>query len=153
MTTRVRSSIYLYNIKHMSLCVRKTTISVPKYSQRSMLGSRVLKLMMYYPCSENKGADQIRGYCEADPAPLFSVSFLMRRLLFCSAFTKEKKSTPRYIRVSNNYRHIPAHFNKETHGKPCIFCCACFKSDHAAQFIGNFTEHTQRISSRFSRKL
>ena len=47
--------------------------------------------MMYYPCSENKGADQIRGYCEADPAPLFSVSFLMRRLLFCSAFTKEKK--------------------------------------------------------------
>ena len=46
--------------------------------------------MMYYPCSENKGADQIRGYCEADPAPLFSpmqiVSFLMRRLLFCSAF-------------------------------------------------------------------
>ena len=65
--------------------------------------------MMYYPCSENKGADQIRGYCEADPAPLFSpmqiVSFLMRRLLFCSAF-----------KVSNNYRHIPAHFNKETHG-------------------------------------
>ena len=108
--------------------------------------------MMYYPCSENKGADQIRGYCEADPAPLFSVSFLMRRLLFFSAFTKEKKSTPRYIRVSNNYRHIPAHFNKETHGKPCIFCCACSKSDHAAQFIGNFTDHTQRISSRFSRK-
>ena len=71
--------------------------------------------MMYYPCSENKGADQIRGYCEADPAPLFSVSFLMRRLLFCSAFTKEKKSTPRYIRVSNNYRHIPAHFNKRVY--------------------------------------
>ena len=21
---------------------------------------------MYYPCSENKGADQLRGYCEAD---------------------------------------------------------------------------------------
>ena len=21
---------------------------------------------MYYPCSENNGADQLRGYCEAD---------------------------------------------------------------------------------------
>ena len=21
---------------------------------------------MYYPCSENKGADQLHGYCEAD---------------------------------------------------------------------------------------
>ena len=21
---------------------------------------------LYYPCSENKGADQLRGYCEAD---------------------------------------------------------------------------------------
>ena len=21
---------------------------------------------MYYPCSENKGADQLRSYCEAD---------------------------------------------------------------------------------------
>ena len=31
--------------------------------------------MMYSPCSENKGADQTRCYCEADPAPLFSVSF------------------------------------------------------------------------------
>ena len=55
--------------------------------------------MMYYPCSENKGADQIRGYCEADPAPLFLpmqiVSFLMRRLLFCYAF-----------KVSKNYRII-----------------------------------------------
>ena len=41
---------------------------------------------MYYPCSENKGADQLRGYREADlRASLFShmqiVGFLMRRLI------------------------------------------------------------------------
>ena len=26
---------------------------------------------MYYPCSENKGADQLRSNCEAESAPLF----------------------------------------------------------------------------------
>ena len=92
--------------------------------------------MMYYPCSENKGADQLRSYCEADLRLCF---WLMQiacfLILFC--LTKEKKSTPRHIRVSINFRHIPVHFDKETHRKPCIFCCACFKSDHAAQFIGN----------------
>ena len=40
---------------------------------------------LYYPCSENKGADQLRGYREADSAPLFShmqiVGFLTRRLI------------------------------------------------------------------------
>ena len=50
--------------------------------------------MMYYPCSENKGADQIRGYCEADPAPLFSVSFLMRRLLFSVLPSRKKRKVP-----------------------------------------------------------
>ena len=41
---------------------------------------------MDYPCSENKGADQLRGYREADLRLLFShmqiVGFLMRRLIF-----------------------------------------------------------------------
>ena len=40
---------------------------------------------MYYQCSENKGTDQLRGYCEAD-LRLFShmriVGFLMRRLVY-----------------------------------------------------------------------
>ena len=27
---------------------------------------------LYYPCSENKGADQLRSYCEADLRLLFS---------------------------------------------------------------------------------
>ena len=36
--------------------------------------------MMYYPCSENKGADQLRGYCEAD----LRLYFRLSRLLFFS---------------------------------------------------------------------
>ena len=39
---------------------------------------------LYYPSSENNGANQLRSYCEADHASLFSrmqiVGFLMRRL-------------------------------------------------------------------------
>ena len=38
---------------------------------------------MYYPCSENKGADQLRGYCEADLRLYFRLckkpGFLMTR--------------------------------------------------------------------------
>ena len=102
--------------------------------------------MMYYPYSENKGADQLRGYCEADLRHCFCLCGLL--VFSCGGSysilpSRKKKSTPRHIRVSINYRHIPVHFNKETHRKPSIFCCACFKSDRAAQFIGSFTEHTQ----------
>ena len=28
---------------------------------------------LYYPCSENKGADQLRGYREADPRLCFRI--------------------------------------------------------------------------------
>ena len=34
---------------------------------------------MYYPCSENKGADQLRSYCEADLCLCFRLS---RSLVF-----------------------------------------------------------------------
>ena len=37
-------------------------------------------MIMYYPCSENKGADQIRGYCEAD----LRLCFRLCRLLVSS---------------------------------------------------------------------
>ena len=41
---------------------------------------------MYYPCSENKDADQLRGYREADLRLLFSpmqiVGFLTHRLKY-----------------------------------------------------------------------
>ena len=58
---------------------------------QSQKQARSLKLQIYgeeevyYPCSENKGADQLRGYREADLRLLFShiqiVDFLMRRLI------------------------------------------------------------------------
>ena len=42
---------------------------------------------LYYPCSENKGADQLRGYREADLRLCFShmqkVGFLTTRLILC----------------------------------------------------------------------
>ena len=38
---------------------------------------------LYYPCSENKGDDQLRSYCEADLHLCFCVSrFLMRQLIY-----------------------------------------------------------------------
>ena len=41
---------------------------------------------LYYPSSENKGADQLRSYCEADLAFVFAyandVGFLMMRLKY-----------------------------------------------------------------------
>ena len=61
----------------MSLCVRKPTIWVPTWSDtnqavQSQKIDRSLKFWileeeeLYYLCSENKGADQLRSYCEAD---------------------------------------------------------------------------------------
>ena len=32
---------------------------------------------LYYPCSENKGADQLRSYCEADLRLCFRLSRLL----------------------------------------------------------------------------
>ena len=63
-------------IMYMSLCVRKPTIWVPTRSdtnraEQSQKQTRSLKFRiyeeeeMYYPSSENKGADQLRGYREA----------------------------------------------------------------------------------------
>ena len=44
---------------------------------------------MYYPCSENIGADQLRGYREADLrlfSPMQIVGFPMRRLIYLLNF-------------------------------------------------------------------
>ena len=32
---------------------------------------------LYYPCSENKGVDQLRGYCEADLRLCFRICKLL----------------------------------------------------------------------------
>ena len=31
---------------------------------------------LYYPCSENKGADQLRSYCEADLICIFGLVYV-----------------------------------------------------------------------------
>ena len=69
----------IYTIQHLSLCVRKPTIWVPTRSDinqpvQSQKQARSLKFPilekdgLYYPCSENKGADQLCSYCTADCA-------------------------------------------------------------------------------------
>ena len=57
---------------------------------------------MYYPCSENKGADQLRGYREAD----LRLCFRLCRLLVFSRGealferNKEKASSETYLGIS-----------------------------------------------------
>ena len=57
---------------------------------------------LYYPCSENKGADQLRGYCEADLRICFR---LCRLLVFPCGGSFESDS------------HLEYHFNIFLYGK------------------------------------
>ena len=68
--------------------MRKPTIWVSTRSNtnravHSQKIARSLKLQMkeeeglYYPCSENKGADQLRSYCEADLCLCFRLCRLL----------------------------------------------------------------------------
>ena len=76
----------------LSLCVRKPTIGVRPgptqtglYSHRRWLEAEKFWIWkvekMYYLCSENKGADQLRSYCEAD----LHLCFRLCRLLVAAA--------------------------------------------------------------------
>ena len=70
--------------------MRKPTIWVPTRSDiyrpvQAQKQARSLKFWteeeeLYYPCNENKGADQLRSYREADLC-LCSVGFLMQWLI------------------------------------------------------------------------
>ena len=47
---------------------------------------------MHYPCSENKGADQLRGFREADLHLTYAdCCFLMRQLIFYDLHVKSKE--------------------------------------------------------------
>ena len=83
-----RLSIDLSKKEYMSLCVSKTTIWVPTRSDtnRAVQAQKLVRGLKFclkveealnYPCSENKGADQLRGYREAD----LRLCFLLCRLL------------------------------------------------------------------------
>ena len=73
----------------MSHLVGKPTMWFPNRSDtnqavQSQKQARSLKFQikeeegLYFPCSENKGADQLRSYCEAD----LRLCFRICRLLF-----------------------------------------------------------------------
>ena len=72
----------------LSLCMRKPAIWVPTRSdtnravqskkQARSLEFRIYEeVKVYYPCSENKGADQLCGYREADRRLCFHICRLL----------------------------------------------------------------------------
>ena len=77
---------------------------------------------MYYPCSENKGADQLRSYCEADLRLFFShrqkSGFLMTRLFmillsggqWCSWYKRIPPHTVCHIYLRMIYDICKVHF-------------------------------------------
>ena len=81
----------------MSLCVRNPTIWVQTRSDtnRAVQSQKMVRGLkfciyveegLYYPCSENKGADQLHGYREADLRLCFRPSNLM--VFLCSGSFK-----------------------------------------------------------------
>ena len=62
---------------------------------------------MCYPCSENKGADQLRGYREADLRLCFHICkkpfFLMTRLIFNHMLQQQPTLTTSYALVICNH--------------------------------------------------
>ena len=68
---------------------------------------------MYYPCSENKGADQLRGYCEAD----LRLCFRIRRLLVFS------KAAHIYI----HFVRDPDHTSNEMKNAESPLCLVCVR--------------------------
>ena len=60
---------------------------------------------MYYPCSENKGADQLRGYREADLRLCFRIC---KKLVFSSVMTRLKYMWILFILQASDNRHAIA---------------------------------------------
>ena len=58
---------------------------------------------LYYLCSENKGADQLRGYREADLRLCFCIckknGFLMTRLTLCVSDFFQKADPAQFVRA------------------------------------------------------
>ena len=69
---------------------------------------------MYYPCSENKDADQLRGYREADLrlfSPIQIVGFPTRRLIYKVPTSQEDNQDLYYYLLcnfSNKYKCLTA---------------------------------------------
>ena len=54
-----------------------TNRAVQAQKQARSLKFRIKEEGVYYPCSENKGADQLRSYCEADLRLCFRICRLL----------------------------------------------------------------------------
>ena len=73
--------------------------------------------VLYYPSSENKDADQLRGYLEADLRPCFRIrktlvfarggSIIVTNLLIAQPYTKEKITRARVPMVTNLLKAPP----------------------------------------------
>ena len=125
--------IFIVNLYHhlvlidkhqMSLCMRKPTIWVPtrsdtKRAVQSQKQARSLKLLIqeeeqvYNPCSENKGADQLRGYREADLRLFFRICRLLVFPCSCSNLNvsqnRDQKAQTYKSREYINMQHISLH--------------------------------------------
>ena len=68
-------------------------------------GLKFRKEELYYPCSENKGADQLRGYREADLRLCFRIC-KKKRFALDEAHMSHVLRKP-VFRVSDQVRHKP----------------------------------------------
>ena len=50
-------------VQHKPACA--ATVDGLRLEILNLTGGRII-ILLYYPCCENKGADQLRSYCEAD---------------------------------------------------------------------------------------
>ena len=81
---------------------------------------------MYYPCSENKGADQLRGYREADlrlcfrlgKNPVFSRCGSNTFLLYIQAVSLAGSDTSCFLTLSNSSSAPP--LEHKQNNKRCI---------------------------------
>ena len=106
------------NIHHnnMSRVMRKPTFWFPKWSDTNQavqlqkmargLKFRILKLEgLYYLCSENKGADQLRGYREADLRLCFRI---------CKMPVFSRRSTYNLVRLKDGKVFPQMSYNSTT---------------------------------------
>ena len=88
---------------------------------------------LYYPCSENKGADQLRSYCEADLRLCFRID---KNLIFSQCGSFKKKNSYALV-ICNHGPPAPGNsgdfdfWSRESPLKPLLFSpAACYFSFH-----------------------
>ena len=85
---------------------------------------------LYYPSSENKGADQLRSYREAD----LRLCFRLCRLLVFPCGGSFKSFTEEMFRSADCFRRTPAHLSTVLHN----FCSLRKQNNFVEWFSVNF---------------